>query len=216
MNRYLVSGAVVAGPVLVCMAAVIYILSPPSDRTDPQLQANAVHAEAPARSGPSGDGSWLARISKAVVPSLGDPSAQPRSTTAAVEETAALSEAEQAAHLEEQAFSELSDLQTRAEALVALAQVDASRGENALASMIASDSMDDRHLAVSLLREWHNRTGDPDGRITALLRQAASDPDAGVAYQARVALDPAENYGQIDSTYSPDGMENAYQDASAE
>lgn len=205
MNRYLVSGAVVATPVLVCMAAVIYILSPPSDGVAPQSQVNAVRAEAPAvapaRSAPrsDGDGSWLTRISKAVIPSIGWTSAPPRSATTTVEAAPALSEAEQAAQWEALVDSETSDLQTRGEALVNLTQADAVRGESVLGAMLASGETENRLMAVAQLRDWRNRTGDPDGRIAGLLMQAASDPDEGVAYQARAALEPAENYQQVDA-----------------
>jgi hypothetical protein len=34
--------------------------------------------------------------------------------------------------------------------------------------------------------------------------QAAGDPDSGVAYQARAALDPVENYARGDDAYVSD------------
>lgn len=91
---------------------------------------------------------------------------------------------------EKLAFSEEQDLQTRAESLVNLARLDSARGAQAFGSLLMSDKVDERQLAVALLRDWRLQSGDPDGRITGLLRQAADDADAGVAYQARVALNP--------------------------
>lgn len=91
---------------------------------------------------------------------------------------------------EKLAFSEEQDLQTRAESLVNLTRLDSARSAQAFGNLIMSDKVDERQLAVSLLRDWRLQSGDPDGRISGLLRQAANDADAGVAYQARVALNP--------------------------
>lgn len=113
-------------------------------------------------------------------------------------DVAEVSASEQAESWEELAFAESSDRQTRSEALVNLTTVDASRGEYVLGAMLAADNADDRLEAVSVLNAWRNRTGDPDGRITGLLRQAASDPDEGIAYQARAALNQAESFEQGD------------------
>jgi hypothetical protein len=212
MMRYLFSGAAVAAPLLVCMAVVIYIFSPSSDVPGTQP------GEMPASMTPRLDGGAFSRpdepgggrdASPANVPAI----AKISTSAISPEDAAVTSPAEQADQWEELAFAETSDLQTRAESLVHLTRMDPARGEYALGSMIASDRMDDRHMAIALLRDWRDRTGDPDGRIAALLMQAASDPDAGVAYQAKAALDQVENYKQMENSDRSGSIEGAHQEA---
>jgi hypothetical protein len=193
---------------LICMAVVIYIFSPSANDPSPQQEASKIRdGSIPAETRASHDKlpSMAVSAESRAAQRAGHPGeAIEISTHLSASEGEQVSPEEQAVQWEEQAFSELSDLQTRAEALVNLARVDASRGEQAFGMMIASDKVDDRHLAIALLREWRDRTGDPYGRIGALLLQAASDPDAGVAYQARAALDPVESYAQGDDAYVAD------------
>lgn len=89
--------------------------------------------------------------------------------------------------------------QDRAEALVELTRLDLGRGVETLGQLLSLDSSDERQLAVSLLRETWLRYGD-DGRIQHLLYQATSDPDEGVAYQARLALE-GDKASAADSPY---------------
>lgn len=197
MMRYLLSGAVVAAPVLICMAAVIYLLSPSSDVPVTHIE------QAPASPAPGSGGGAFPWMPGAGGNRDASTATAPDDTKASTVTTAKYageaSTLEQAVRWEGLAFAETSDLQTRAESLVNLTLVDPARGEYALGAMTASDRVDDRHLAVALLRDWRDRTGDYDGRIAALLTQAAGDPDAGIAYQARAALEPSESYAQSDS-----------------
>jgi len=219
VSRYLLSGAVIAAPMLLCMVVVIYAFTPPSEEEvyrHFQPGESRIAPEIPAETRPNtGPLPRLAGWAESGMTPQNSPAANtdvstPNPPAELIEEVSA---DEQAAHWEEQAFSEQSDLQTRAEALVNLTQVDSVRGEYALGTMIASDHVDDRQLGIALLREWRIRTGDPDGSIAALLMQAASDPDAGVAYQAKADLDSGGRNEQMYQSYPPGSVEDSYQEA---
>lgn len=102
---------------------------------------------------------------------------------------------EHIADLEVMALEGEASRQDRAEALVELTRLDLARGVETLGQLLSVDSSDERQLAVSLLRETRLRYGD-DGRIQHLLYQASTDPDEGVAYQARSALQVESSTGE--------------------
>jgi hypothetical protein len=183
--RYLVNGGIVIGPVLICMALVVYLLSPDASPQNPRMRPNVSVAARSVIADPIGANTWNPSSSESRPAQWFGPAPATSREYADVKTPEEL-----AAHWEEQALSEREDLGTRGEALAALTQVEDGRAQYAFAALLASDKIDDRQLAVSLLRDWRERSGDPDGRITNLLHQAAHDTDEGVAYQARIALDP--------------------------
>jgi HEAT repeat protein len=92
-----------------------------------------------------------------------------------------------ASNWEALALSETADTQTRGEAIGNLAKLDAARGQFALEMMLNSNNVNDRYLAVDLLKDLYFSTGDPSGYITSLLQRASNDTEEGVAFQARRA-----------------------------
>ncbi len=185
MSNELLRKVVIALPVLGFISVMIYLFSTPSRSPVDQVQSQGSLTENPVSSpAPRADGfagTWPPNPADAGAGTSVSPVSE-------LGEQVPLAETPE--EWEKLAFSEAEDMQTRAEALVNLTRLDGTRGAQALGNMTMSDKVDERQLAVSLLREWRLQSGDPDGRLTGLLRQAANDVDAGVAYQARVALNP--------------------------
>lgn len=192
--RYLIDGLVIAAPTLICMALIVLLLR--SETPMPAVSAPWQPAIAPAAHGPDRAASTApaiivpaARVAVSM-PAAADPA--PQAAMLARDLPIGESLEEQAFVLEQLVVSQEQSLGARGEALADLTRIDSWSAHRAFDRMIASELVDERLLAVSLLNDWRSRTGDPDGRITGLLRQAGRDADAGVAYQARIALDPPE------------------------
>lgn len=192
--RYLIDGVVIAAPTLICMALIVVFLWPQAPM--PSASVRWQPAVAPADVGPDRAGNsasaTITPVARTALSMTAAVRSEPEVATQTHEMPIEESIEEQVFVLEQLAVSQEQSLGARGEALVNLTRVDGWSAHRAFDRMISSELVDDRLLAVSLLNDWRNRTGDPDGRIAGLLRQAEQDADAGVAYQARVALDPPE------------------------
>jgi len=203
------SRALVWAPILGSVAILLYLLAGGSGtpETDPDHAASDVNAASSVSGQKTPPKSWQetsqeqnvwqnspftsrSRAPVAVSPARTD--AEPQHTNAPLDARAEPVEAvdveQHMADLETLSLEPEVARQDRAEALVELTRLDLARGVETLGQLLSLDTSDERQLAVSLLRETWLRYGD-DGRIRHLLYQATSDPDEGVAYQARIALE---------------------------